>query len=238
MESLPLMLQAALLLLGCALSRYLWEINITVASVVLSVTSFGAIFYLFIIVAGTASDSCPYQTPAARIFRYIFHHSRHRILPILHSASAAIPGVVSSNFSRLSQVSWCFQLVPGWWVFMTNPWYSVNDIHHQHPLVPYLPACCSSPRYLSAWQHITEITDCLLQESIPPDSGWAQDCTPLVYRHFLPSNARSGPTINRLGSAVHLVDPPDFLGQCDSSVDLQTSHLNARACPISSHSRC
>ena len=30
--SLPLMLQAALLLLGCALSRYLWEINRTVAS--------------------------------------------------------------------------------------------------------------------------------------------------------------------------------------------------------------
>ena len=35
MESLPLMLQAALLLLGCALSRYLWEINTTVALVVL-----------------------------------------------------------------------------------------------------------------------------------------------------------------------------------------------------------
>jgi len=29
MESLPLMLQIALLLLGCALSRYLWEINTT-----------------------------------------------------------------------------------------------------------------------------------------------------------------------------------------------------------------
>ena len=34
MESLPLMLQGALLLLGCALSHYLWEVNITVASVV------------------------------------------------------------------------------------------------------------------------------------------------------------------------------------------------------------
>jgi hypothetical protein len=74
MEALPLMLQIALLLLGCALSRYLWEINITVASVVLSVTSFGMTFYIFIIVAGAASESCPYQTPGARFFRHAFHH--------------------------------------------------------------------------------------------------------------------------------------------------------------------
>jgi len=41
MDALPLMLQVALLLLGCALSRYLWGIDITVASVVLSVTLLG-----------------------------------------------------------------------------------------------------------------------------------------------------------------------------------------------------
>ena len=70
MESLPLMLQIALLLLGCALSDYLWGIDITTASVVLGVTSFGAISYLFVVVAGTASVSCPYQTPGARILRY------------------------------------------------------------------------------------------------------------------------------------------------------------------------
>ena len=69
MESLPLMLQAALLLLGCALSRYLWEIDTMIASVVLGVTSFGVIFYLFIVVAGSTSVSCPYQTPGSRIIR-------------------------------------------------------------------------------------------------------------------------------------------------------------------------
>ena len=71
MEFLPLMLQAALLLLGCALSRYLWEINTTVASVVLGVTSCGVLFYLFIVIAGAAFVSCPYQTPGARILRHI-----------------------------------------------------------------------------------------------------------------------------------------------------------------------
>ena len=77
MESLSLMLQAALLLLGCALSRYLWEINTTVASVVLGVTSFGVLLYLFIVIAGATFVSCPYQTPGARILRHIpdtLHH--------------------------------------------------------------------------------------------------------------------------------------------------------------------
>jgi hypothetical protein len=73
MEALPLMLQAALLLLGCALSRYLWEISTTVALVVLSGTSFGVLFYLFITVAGAISDNCPYQTPGSRILRYVGH---------------------------------------------------------------------------------------------------------------------------------------------------------------------
>ena len=69
MESLPMMLQVALLLLGCALSRYLWEIDTTVASVILGVTSLGVLFYVFIVIAGSASASCPYQTPGSRILR-------------------------------------------------------------------------------------------------------------------------------------------------------------------------
>ena len=67
--SLPLMLQAALLLLACALSKYLWEIDTTVAAVVVGVTSFGVLFYLLIVVAGAASVNCPYQTPAADLIR-------------------------------------------------------------------------------------------------------------------------------------------------------------------------
>jgi hypothetical protein len=62
MESLPLILQAALLFLGCALSWYLWEINTTVASTALGVTSLGILFCLFIVIAESAFASCPYQT--------------------------------------------------------------------------------------------------------------------------------------------------------------------------------
>ena len=78
MESLPLMLQFALLLLGCALSRHIWGINTTVASVVIGVTSFGVACYAFILVAGTASTSCPYQTPGAQVLHYLWQKVSNR----------------------------------------------------------------------------------------------------------------------------------------------------------------
>ena len=66
MESLPVMLQAALLLLGCALSRYFWDVNTTVASVVLGATSLGLLFYLFIVVGGS-----PLRVSHIRLLLYI-----------------------------------------------------------------------------------------------------------------------------------------------------------------------
>ena len=102
MESLPLMLQAALLLLGCALSRYLWGVNITIASVVLGVTSLGALFYLFIVIAATIHGSCPYQTPAAYIIRHIL---RRYLLPTLRSA------ISNSYFYRLLTTPWGEELL-------------------------------------------------------------------------------------------------------------------------------
>ena len=115
MESLPLMLQAALLLFGCALCRYLWEINTTIASVVLGVTSFGVLFYLFIVIAGTASESCPYQTPSSHILR-------HHLLPALRSASSKFSGFIKSSYFyyRLEFI--------GWWEDLKQPWYSTSNI--------------------------------------------------------------------------------------------------------------
>jgi hypothetical protein len=68
-ESLPVMLQIALLLLSCGLSRYMWSVNITVARVVISFTVLGVIFYLGIVIAGTSSYECPFQTPASTTLR-------------------------------------------------------------------------------------------------------------------------------------------------------------------------
>ena len=73
MESLPLMMQFALFLLGCALSLYLWGIDTTTALVVLAVSSIGVIFYASIIFVGVVYASCPYQTPGAQILRCVCH---------------------------------------------------------------------------------------------------------------------------------------------------------------------
>ena len=77
-ESLPVMLQLALLLLGCALSRYLWATSHTVAGVILAFTLFGITSYLIFSLAATLHYNCPYQTPpsvlARAAIRYLTRH--------------------------------------------------------------------------------------------------------------------------------------------------------------------
>jgi len=68
-ESLPVMLQLALLLLGGALSRYLWTTSRTVAGVILAFTLFGITSYVFFTVAATLYYNCPYQTPPSVLTR-------------------------------------------------------------------------------------------------------------------------------------------------------------------------
>jgi hypothetical protein len=120
LDSLPLMLQIALLLLGGALSRYLWEVNITVASVVLGISSLALIFYIFVVIAGAASESCPYQTPGARVFRLI-------ILPALRSAPSVISefrifvfSLIRNPRSHRTTIQWLSSLY--------QPWYSMVNI--------------------------------------------------------------------------------------------------------------
>ena len=72
MGSLPVMLQFSLLLLGCALSQYLWTMDTTVTAVVLGATALGVLAYAVIVVMGTFNESCPYQTPASHFTRYIW----------------------------------------------------------------------------------------------------------------------------------------------------------------------
>ena len=127
MESLPLMLQIGLLLLGCALSQYLWGINVTLASVVLGVTSLGIIFYLLIVVAGTTSESCPYQTPGARTLRYILPALRSAP-PLISKLSTKLSIFVFSKLPGLIRASGCYSLVSDLWSGLGQPWYSISNI--------------------------------------------------------------------------------------------------------------
>ena len=62
-ESLPVMLQLALLLFCCAVSIYLWTINHTVARVAVAFTLIGILLYTIFSIAAILSPTCPYQTP-------------------------------------------------------------------------------------------------------------------------------------------------------------------------------
>jgi hypothetical protein len=79
MESIPLMLQASLLLLGYALSNYLFFIDKVVAGVVIGFMAFGLLFYFLIVSAATFSYNCPFQTPLSLIIRYLIcFDNQHR----------------------------------------------------------------------------------------------------------------------------------------------------------------
>ena len=124
MESLPLMLQFALLLLGCALSRYLWEINTTVASVVLGVTSFGVASYGFFVVAGAASSSCPYQTPGTHILRHILRH----VSPLALNALRLTYSYTLSAFRTAASHSVIIGVFTMWYREIKKPRWSIEYV--------------------------------------------------------------------------------------------------------------
>ena len=68
-ESLPLMLQVALLLLASGLCRHMWSINTPVAGVLITLTVLGVFFYLWIVIVGASSYECPFQTPVSIALR-------------------------------------------------------------------------------------------------------------------------------------------------------------------------
>lgn len=70
-ESLPVMLQLALLLFGCALSRHLWLMSRIVAGVAITATLLGGVTYICFTVAATLFHNCPYQTPVSLIIRFL-----------------------------------------------------------------------------------------------------------------------------------------------------------------------
>ena len=102
------MLRGALLLLGCALSLYLWGIDTIIAWVVLGITSSGLLFYLLIIVAAVATESCPYQTPGSQLLRYLGPKIRDTLVVI-----ASTPGNTLRETIRATRdIARCCQ---PWW---------------------------------------------------------------------------------------------------------------------------
>jgi len=93
LECLPFAMQLSLLLLGCALARYMWGLSRPVSAVVASFTAFGVLFYLFIVIAATFWKTCPFQTPVSLALHHILslaRQHRHRRLQDIQARLSAL----------------------------------------------------------------------------------------------------------------------------------------------------
>ena len=108
-ESLPVMLQLALLLLACALSRYLWTISRTVAGVVVAITLFGVTSYVFFTLAATLYYNCPYQTPPSTLIRTVTRYLAHSDVAFVRSLRSLV-----TSFPSIKNPGWILRrLRPG-----------------------------------------------------------------------------------------------------------------------------
>ena len=81
MESLPVMLQFSLLLFGAALAVYLWDLNVSLAEVVLAITSIGLAFYTCVAVTATIHSDCPFQTPISMVLQEVLRRAQEPTAP-------------------------------------------------------------------------------------------------------------------------------------------------------------
>jgi len=95
-ESLPVMLQLALLLLGCAQSLHLWTISRAVAWVILAFTLFGVASYVLFTLAATLYYNCPYQTPPSIIVRTVTRYLEHSSSTFAHSLRSLMMSLASA----------------------------------------------------------------------------------------------------------------------------------------------
>ena len=104
-ESLPLMLQVALLLLACGLCRHMISINDSVAAVLITLTTLGVLFYLGVVIAGVSSYACPFQTPASTALHGLWKKVGYRIAPLLRPIVIATSSL-SRGLSSTTLLLW------------------------------------------------------------------------------------------------------------------------------------
>jgi hypothetical protein len=171
-ESLPVMLQVALLLLACGLCKNMASINTSVASVLISLTVLGVLFYLGIIVAGTSSYECPFQTPVSiglrSLWKKIGPHLTPSLLPIVATSAALYEGlpwalalakIRSHATSMLLHITTTSTLFYRHWQHFWGETLFLCQIIHAlvqsllipHPFSPTLPTTQHAPQQPISW---------------------------------------------------------------------------------------
>ncbi|KAJ7150832.1 hypothetical protein C8R43DRAFT_1107270 [Mycena crocata] len=75
-QMFPLLLQFGLLLFASALSVYLWTIHISLAVIVLGLTSLGCSAYIFLLVSTVVSPDSPFQSPLTPLLAWLIPNTR------------------------------------------------------------------------------------------------------------------------------------------------------------------
>jgi hypothetical protein len=158
-ESLPVMLQAALLLLACGLCKHMATINTPVAGVLITLTVLGVVFYLGIVIVGASSYECPFQTPVSTALRRIWKSTKPHVTATLHSAvigASLLWLPVSTTLRNSWEAIQCQILHFMLWLPPTTQWFRP---HHQTlPVVQPIPQ--QSPSWLASLHRLWEDIQC------------------------------------------------------------------------------
>ena len=156
-ESLPVMLQVALLLLTCGLCKHMSSINTPVASILITLTVLGAVFYLGIIIVGTSSYDCPFQTPVSTTFHGIWKaakpHITANLSPLVISTSSLWLVTLTALHHLWERVQ-CWALRVVLWLPPITQW--LHPHHQSLPIAqstPHQPTSWLAPLY-SLWEDI------------------------------------------------------------------------------------
>ena len=104
-ESLPVMLQIALLLLACGLCQYMASVNITVAYTLFVLTGLGVVFYFGIVIAGASSYDCPFQTPPSVPLRSLWRKIGPRLISTAFLAMTALHALGEISKSHIPRIT-------------------------------------------------------------------------------------------------------------------------------------
>ena len=156
-ESLPVMLQVALLLLTCGLCKHMSSINTLVAGVLITLTVLGAVFYLGIVIVGASSYECPFQTPLSTALRRIWKATKPPVTAVFDSIAIGTTSLwlpVLATLHRLWETAQCQILHFILWLPPITHWL---PSHHQ--ILPVVqPALQQPPPWLvslrSLWEDI------------------------------------------------------------------------------------
>jgi len=180
-ESLPLMLQLALLLLACGLCKHMAFINTAVANVLIAFTILGALFYVGIVIVGTSSYECPFQTPVSFALRTIWKTAKPYMITlqaVIGIATSLLWLPVLTTLGHWWEVIQCQILHVALWLPSITQWHNSGDppLPTAYPPPPHPTSLLASLhnvwesiqcRILRAALHLPQIQSSLAPVNLP-----------------------------------------------------------------------